>query len=367
MQNSKIIVLIAIFVLLGLAWRYLDQYRPRQMPVAPTVPLVEELLIADLSKNSQHPQTDSLEIQLKRINLLLNENKCLEAVPLLQNLLQKQVHPAFWVALGQCWVLENQGDSALHAFDQAQSLNPSLKLTSWIKKARQLQYEAQNMAHWESPHFSIQVEGQTAMIAEVDSRLLRLERSFDQLSLIWDFYPERKIYAVLYGKEQLLQGTLPDWTGALFDGKVRIPYEALVQHGAGIERILLHEVSHAFNHTLCTGNLPIWLDEGIAQIIDGTELNLTVLEEKLASYEDLQRSFVRQKDVREALRLYQTSLAMTRVLLDDYALGNWQEIRYILAEISKNNDFEQILMERWAISSADLYQQVQKQFSNGRF
>lgn len=343
-------------------WRYLSGVQKAKLPAGNGTTLVDSVTdpwvdapIIPLEVSAV--STD--EALVRQVNEYLRSQNCGAAIPLLQKLVRTGPEAEIYGALGRCWVLENQGDSALPALEQAQRLGWR-EHEFWERKARQLQKEAQNMAVWESPHFTLQVEGKLPLVQAVDSLLWRLERSYDQLTLRWDYYPERKIMAVLYGQEHLRAAGLPDWTGALFDGKVRIPFEALAQNTQAIERILLHEVAHAFNRQLFPVGLPVWLDEGLAQIIDGTALDPQILRGGVADFANLQHSFARHSEVEAAQRLYQTALAMTQLLLDKYALANWLEIRSILAELNANVSLAQVLQSRWGITEAELHEQVQK-------
>ena len=59
------------------------------------------------------------------------------------------------------------------------------------------------------------------------------------------------------------------WVSGLFDGKIRLPAAATSPAGPGLERLILHEYSHAAIHDLSRGRAPRWLHEGLAQLMEG--------------------------------------------------------------------------------------------------
>lgn len=65
-----------------------------------------------------------------------------------------------------------------------------------------------------------------------------------------------------------------DLPGHYQDGVVRIRKETL-QKEAELRRVLRHELTHAVIDQKTKGNCPHWLQEGIAQFLDGTDVTAT--------------------------------------------------------------------------------------------
>jgi hypothetical protein len=65
-----------------------------------------------------------------------------------------------------------------------------------------------------------------------------------------------------------------DLPGHYQDGVVRIRLETL-QKETELRRVLRHELTHAVIDQKTKGNCPHWLQEGIAQFLDGTDVTLT--------------------------------------------------------------------------------------------
>ncbi len=62
-----------------------------------------------------------------------------------------------------------------------------------------------------------------------------------------------------------------DLPGHYHDGIVRLRHETLLRE-AELRRVLRHELTHAVIDSRTRGNCPHWLQEGIAQFLDGTDV-----------------------------------------------------------------------------------------------
>jgi hypothetical protein len=81
------------------------------------------------------------------------------------------------------------------------------------------------------------------------------------------------VQVVLYTKRAFFDVTeAPSWTGALNDGKLRIPLEGVDSVTPELARILKHELAHSFVNQLSMGRCPHWLNEGIAQVLEPKSL-----------------------------------------------------------------------------------------------
>src|SRR6202011_4017483 len=61
----------------------------------------------------------------------------------------------------------------------------------------------------------------------------------------------------------------PAWVGALNDGRIRVPVEGLTSMTEELARVLMHELTHSFVGQKTGGHCPVWLQEGIAQYMEG--------------------------------------------------------------------------------------------------
>src|SRR5262249_1080618 len=86
-------------------------------------------------------------------------------------------------------------------------------------------------------------------------------------------YPTESITAVLYTEQQFRDITrAPEWAGGQYDGRIRVPAVGAMQKPELFDHVLTHELSHAIVASMARRAVPTWLDEGLAQHFDGTDL-----------------------------------------------------------------------------------------------
>jgi hypothetical protein len=71
---------------------------------------------------------------------------------------------------------------------------------------------------------------------------------------------------IIYTQERFTAVSgMPDWYAGVYDGKIRIRRSDVEGDQKRLKQILCHEYLHALVHYLTGGNVPVWLNEGIAQ------------------------------------------------------------------------------------------------------
>ena len=60
----------------------------------------------------------------------------------------------------------------------------------------------------------------------------------------------------------------PVWAAAVFDGRIRVPIRGALAHPEELDRVLSHELAHAFVHSIAPRGVPVWLNEGIAMFFE---------------------------------------------------------------------------------------------------
>jgi tetratricopeptide (TPR) repeat protein len=117
-------------------------------------------------------------------------------------------------------------------------------------------------------HFTVLFEG--AADAQLASLVMdMLEAAYWHVSTALAIYPERTITVVLYTQEQFRDITRsPQWAAGAYDGRIRIPVRGADADPDELERVLLHEFTHALVQTLAPHGVPTWLNEGLAVMFE---------------------------------------------------------------------------------------------------
>ena len=97
-----------------------------------------------------------------------------------------------------------------------------------------------------------------------------LEDQFQVLKSELHYTPPEQIAVILYTQESFFDVTrVPGWAGGLNDGRIRVPVQGLETVSDLLARILKHELTHSFVFQKTAGRCPTWLQEGVAQWMEG--------------------------------------------------------------------------------------------------
>jgi len=167
-------------------------------------------------------------------------------------------------------------------------------------------------------------------------------------------YPERPIKIYIYASTSDLQGAMifpQEWTGgAAFTEFSTI---AIGIPPSGLDwgkRALVHELTHLVVHQATFspyGQLPLWLDEGLAMYNEGeldpvfrSSLEKAILENELISVRSLCSPF--SAETEKARLSYAQSYSLVEYLLDNYGQDSMLEL---LAILKQGSTYDEALIE----------------------
>lgn len=120
----------------------------------------------------------------------------------------------------------------------------------------------------DSQHFVLRFDGERDDRAG-DMMLDLLEESIDDLSRELDTYVREPVTVILYTREEFHETTqTPREVAGLFDGKIRLPVGGVERISPALRRVTRHELVHALLHVKGRGQVPRWLHEGLAQLLE---------------------------------------------------------------------------------------------------
>lgn len=304
----KMMVVFFMVVLAVLVFMYLRK------PVQATQAVSAEVLTLHAPKGMLTPMGEPyLDSLIKEVNGHLLANNCVAAIPLLEQALKIREDQAGRILLGQCLVEKDPERALLYLKQALQEGVDSATLAPWIAKADRLVRENQQMGQVQSSHFVLWSEAKAETWDASSPLLAELETLYDQFALRFDYQPSEPLQAVLFMDSTYRIPGIPDWTGALFDGKIRIPLNVM-KDWPKHRGTLAHELGHAFVHSMAKGRVPTWFDEGLAQILEERSFGEEERAMELADSLSLTQSFLNSSADR-ARQLYYTSWVLCKRIL----------------------------------------------------
>ena len=238
-----------------------------------------------------------------------------------------------------------------------ESLNFKHKdLNYFVEKSKLLEREMETLGVEKSMHFRLEFDGHPSK-KDVMEALAVLEVAFDSISNLFDFIPENKISLVLYeDKDFQGMGSRPDWVAAVFDGKLRVPVN-MMEHREVYRPVLFHELTHAFVRAMTFKSIPLWMNEGIAQVIDASRTGVERPAGAVPNLKTLTEPFVNQQNADMALRLYWYSQRMVEELLKRGGDDAFVKFAKCVQELRKM-DVDEALQKYFGTTSKELWESV---------
>ncbi len=163
----------------------------------------------------------------------------------------------------------NRPELAIVEWKKALELRPDPDTLEALEKAKRDKQEEENYKENESAHFQLKYNGAAApaLAREV---LRALEGHYERLESELNYSPPEPIGVILYTQQGFADITrAPGWVGALNDGRIRVPVQGLSGVDSELSRVLRHELTHSFLQQKTHGRAPTWLQEGLAQWMEG--------------------------------------------------------------------------------------------------
>jgi tetratricopeptide (TPR) repeat protein len=158
---------------------------------------------------------------------------------------------------------------AVTEWKRSQSIQPIPAIAQALEKIQMDVDTESGFREGQTHHFSMHYQGNAT--PQLATEILRtLEDDFRSLETQLRFAPAEPIAVVLYTQETFRDITrAPGWAGALNDGRLRIPIRGLTSVTDELSRVLMHELTHSFVVQKTLGRCPNWLNEGLAQYMEG--------------------------------------------------------------------------------------------------
>ena len=223
--------------------------------------------------------------------------------------------------------------------DRAKAIDPLDKDVLFLEGKMTLSASETSHDKEVSEHFILSADPDYMVHAGAYPLLGDLEKAYGEVSYQLDYFPKNKITVVFYPlKEFHDHWKLPYRVNGYFDGKLRIPYADGRTSFAEMKPMIKHELTHAFVSALTPKSIPQWLNEGLAQWVEGKQMSVKSrdalviyqITRRLPDLEHLDRALSSQQNPynnTEMTLAYMKSLSVTEYLIEEN--GVWSVMQFI--------------------------------------
>ena len=265
--------------------------------------------------------------------LLAKTGHAYEALPYAERAVRASPDsPDSLTVLGYVQYAADRDQDAIRTWKRSLEIRPDASVQQFLTKAERDATAQANYSERESNHFTLHYEGGQTSEALRNQLLATLDSEYDDLVRELGITPHDNIPVVLYTNQTFFDVTqAPSWSGAINDGKLRIPVQGVSWVTPELARVLKHELAHSFINQLSAGRCPQWLNEGIAQAVEPKALaNGSRLAELYGTQREiplnmLEGSFV-PLSAQQATLAYEESLAAVQYISDTYGMSDLQRI-----------------------------------------
>jgi Peptidase MA superfamily len=121
-----------------------------------------------------------------------------------------------------------------------------------------------------STHFRMLFEG-SAQQSIGDHVARVLEKEYSRIGRTLNTVPAETLTVILYTNRTFQDATRsPSWAGGSYDGRLRIAVGGSLSL-PDLDRVVAHELVHAFVASAASQRVPAWLNEGLATFLEGTD------------------------------------------------------------------------------------------------
>ncbi|MEW5979828.1 MAG: hypothetical protein AB1898_28875 [Acidobacteriota bacterium] len=199
----------------------------------------------------------------------LSEYRLAEDLLLRAAQIQPNSHETFHL-LGETYYAQDKLAEAISAWKTALRIKPDPQIQERLTKAQEEAGAHNELGVLQSAHFILRYDRKVSDYRLGQDILVTLEQSYRRLSYELMPDPPATITVILYTDQAFFDITeAPAWSGALYDGKIRVPVKGLSAVTEELNSVLIHELTHSFISPLGRGRCPTWLNEGIAQLMAG--------------------------------------------------------------------------------------------------
>jgi len=160
------------------------------------------------------------------------------------------------------------------------------------------------------------------------------------------YFPDQTVEVILYtGKDFFDVTQAPQWSGGLFDGRIKMPVKGAEQNNTLLRTVLFHEYVHAVVWSI-TRRCPLWINEGLAEYFSRKHPRKVG---QVIPLKYMERSFVGLSGPYVGLAYVQSWSAVS-YMVDKYGLSRVMDM---LRALGRNEDIEQAFYSAFGITYSE--------------
>jgi tetratricopeptide (TPR) repeat protein len=174
--------------------------------------------------------------------------------------------------LGQVAYANGDLDLAIRSIEKAQKLKPGdAQIKELLERWRGESNVHRQLEEKPGVRFRILFEG--ASHKAIGDRVGRvLEAAYWRVGKTLNSYPSEALTVLLYTEQQFQDITrAPAWAGGQYDGRIRLPVGGALASPRALDRVVTHEFVHAAIASVAPRNVPTWVHEGLASLLESTD------------------------------------------------------------------------------------------------
>ncbi len=284
------------------------------------------LISIQLCSASEYNRLQEIRSNINQGIILYNEGRKKEALPYLEEITGSGiVLPDVYYVLGELYYERNELQKAIENWEISHHQSPRDAILTKITKAKKELKVDEKLSDKISCNFVLKYDQDDAYSSELV--LHSLINAYNTLAYDFGWYKNSEFTVILYSNEDFSDIlNVPSWAAAIYDGKIRIPFQYASMNIDELESIIRHELTHALIHRIAGNNVPAWIHEGIAQYKDGVDdtavkelLRQAASTNSLIPISTLKAGFVSFKEDKAKVQIaYAESLGFIEYLIDNY-------------------------------------------------
>jgi tetratricopeptide (TPR) repeat protein len=252
------------------------------------------------------------------------------------------------ILLGQAHYAGGDLVQAEEAWQKASEIDATTEVTALLAKVRRERQAETAMRRDLAGRFTLAyAPGVSNALAS--AVLETLQDAYSEVGRELGYYPDTDIPVLLYAREDFAAVTRsPEWAGAVYDGKIRVPLGGIQQMTAPLKALLYHEYTHVVVRFLGKGRVPVWLNEGLAETVGRRQYDPwrghVTTAGKILSADALNQSFARLPAELVPLA-YQTSYERVNRLI---ALCGWPSLGELMQRLGTGVQWDDAVSAAYA-------------------